>query len=266
MKRNVIILLLFLATTLSAQVTAPSLVGRAGGEFALPSPTAIRPTDGTLQLIAVEPGGSETRIRLHASPGWAASPSAYLSDEADRRHLLLRSESEGDVMLLTFEALPKATRVFDLVLDGQHRLMGIHSAVRGLRLSASHPRYDERAATPDSILAIIRAAASAASVSGSAPLTPQALALYRDYVAWKWHLTPHEVFLLQRELRPAPAPFCQGGEASGRKPGGSAQPTPLPDGRGSRVGLSSLPRAPKPTRRERKRFSRFEQKMLQEHR
>ena len=252
MKANICLLLLLLCLPLSGQE--------------LWQPTPILTTDGTAQLVAVELGRSQTCLTFRCLRPWQPSADTYLSDERDRHHRLLRTEARGSDLLLYFDALPRATRLLDFEGGQGHRWVGLHSALRAVHFPTLRPRRDEHAILPDSIGDLLRAndlSELAASDSAYAAVQRQ-LPLFRDYIAWKWHLTPHQVFLLQRShesYRPAassarPAGTIQGDDSSA---GTAVLPSRQEE-------IRSLPRAPKPSRRELKRFSRFEQKMLQEQR
>lgn len=273
MKRNaIIILLLLICSTLLAQMT-------------IPSPISILSTEASLDLISVELGRGQTRICLSSAQQLVFPQTAYLSDETDQHHPLQRVVAQGDTVILFFDPIPQVTRVFDMILDESHRLMGIHSSLRILHFPSSRPQFDEHAIVADSIRAIISAndlsslsflknplgSSTPANLSSEETvLTPQRLALYCDYIVWKWHFTPHQAYLLQQSIqrnRTVPASststshdaLVTGGSTSSTSSPPAAHPN-------KDVLLRTLPRAPKPTRRERKRFSRFEQKMLQEQR
>lgn len=254
MKANICILLLLLCLSLSGQE--------------LWQPVPILTTDGTAQLVAVELGRSQTCLTFRRLQPWTPSAEAYLSDERGHRHRLLRTEERGSDLLLYFDALPQATRLLDFEGGEGHRWMGIHSALRTIHFPPVRPRMDEHANLPDSIQTLLRAndlTALATTDSAYAAIQRQ-LPIFRDYIVWKWHLTPHQAFLLQRsQERHSPAtaspPNHRGAEI--RNESAPTQANRLP---AHAEEIRSLPRAPKPSRRELKRFSRFEQKMLQEQR
>ncbi len=147
--------------------------------------------------------------------------------------------------------------------------MGIHSGARALQLPTLNPRFDESAVVSSDMEEILRVNALTELLSSDsvyAAISRQ-LPAFRDYVVWKWKLNAHQAFLLRKgQKRPTPDPSRQGGASSGLKEGG-AQPLPSLKrgvGGGSSSSLRTLPRAPKPTRKELRRFSKIEQKMLQE--
>lgn len=252
-------------------------------------PATILEEGVAAHVAAVETDAGATRVTLVLPQGstLALPASTIASDEDDRRHQLLRVDGaqpgnavtatdSSRTIVLIFEPLPRPTRLFDIVLSPGQRWMGIHSGVRTLRLPASRPQFDGDAELPDSVADVLRANALTqlldddslrATVQGRLPL-------FHDYVAWKWHLTPHAVFLLSRAHdRIAPEP-----EQPPTTKAATAEPRPL---------LRTLPRAPQPRRNIFQRIfggksqpstsgktprrtshplSPFEQKMLQERR
>lgn len=244
--------------------------------IAMVQPEAIVST-GDAAIVAVELAREETRVRLQClsevAP-WTPPPTAYLSDETRGRHALRRAVVEDRELVLAFEPVPASTRVFDLIADDAHRWLGVHSGVRALHFPATRPQFDEDAKIADSIAKIIHENALVEQLADADfyASVKTRLPLLRDYIAWKWKLTPHEVFVLAREMN-------QNG----------ASPNSSPAGNGSHTAtrsLSSLPAAPKeqggllsrlfkkkgtappPSAavepRKVRPLSRFEQKMLQE--
>ena len=232
-------------------------------------PRALLSAYDAEKLVAVELGEGETRVVIHPLE-WEIPAATYASDEADGHHALLRIEQQGEELVLVFEALPQTTRLLDIVFEGtSRRWMGIHSGARALQLPTLNPRFDESAVVSSDMEEILRVNALTELLSSDsvyAAISRQ-LPAFRDYVVWKWKLNAHQAFLLRKgQKRPTPDPSRQGGASSGLKEGG-AQPLPSLKrgvGGGSSSSLRTLPRAPKPTRKELRRFSKIEQKMLQE--
>ena len=219
------------------------------------------------QLLAVDFGNRMTCIVTHAL-GWEIPAATYASDEADRHYPLVRVETKGTDWVMVFETMPPTTRLLDVVFEGTpRRWMGIHSGVRALQFPSIRPRFDENATVPDSIQTILHANTLANLLSSDSLYTAvfRQLPTFRNYIAWKYKLTAHQVFLLQREIeRNRPASNSSVEDERQRS-------TLSQTGRSSRAevpesSLRTLPRAPKPTRRQLKRLSRFEQKMIQEQR
>lgn len=105
-------------------------------------PEAIFETGSGGSLATVETSRGETSIRVRfpseAALLWDVTPTAYLSDETDVHHPLLRSEAFGNDWLLVFEALPPTTRVFDLVADNAHSSMKTQkSTIPSIELSTT---------------------------------------------------------------------------------------------------------------------------------
>lgn len=230
-------------------------------------PEPIISSGGAGRITAVELAPTETRVRLHSegdSAAWMIPQTAYLSDEQDRHHPLLRLEAEDKDVILVFEALPTATRVFDLVGDEHHRWMGVHSGVRSLHLPSVRPLFHADAEISDSIGRIIRENSFKEELSNDSVYAAMAnrLPQLRDYIVWKWKLTAHEAFILRREQeRPLP-------EAAKSAATAVTSTTPhtrtfvnsrMPQPRQTFFQRLFSPRKPRP-------LSRFEQKMLQENR
>ena len=173
-------------------------------------PEAIIATGGGGDIVAVELGQTETRVHLLRDvngEAWPVPMTTYLSDEVDKHHALLRFDAQDEDFVLVFDALPTTTRVFDLIGDERHRWMGVHSGVRSLHIPKVRPVYNAEAEIPDSIGKIIRENSLTETLSDDSVYATMSscLPLLRDYVVWKWKLTPHEAFVLRREQeRPMP--------------------------------------------------------------
>ena len=232
-------------------------------------PRALLSAYDAEQLVAVELGEGETRVEIHPLE-WEIPAATYASDEADVHYALLRAEQHGENLILVFEPLPQTTRLLDIVFEGTlRRWMGIHSGARGLQFPTLKPRFDESATVSADIEEILRVNALSDLLSSDsvyAAISRQ-LPAFRDYVVWKWKLNAHQAVLLRRgQNRPTPDPSRDGGErlrTASFQAGGRPSLTGGVGG-GSSSSLRTLPRAPKPTRKERRRFSKIEQKMLQE--
>ena len=251
-------------------------------------PRPILSTVPTLHVTAVTLGEEETVVVLGAQPPISShlssliphlSSAACASDEADHHYPLLRTAQTDSTLTLVFSALPQDTRLLDVVIDSTHRWMGIHSGIRALRLPAAHPQFDADATVPDSINDIIQANTLEEMLTDDTlyAFVRQQLPLFRDYVAWKWKLAPHEAFLLQREHEHLEQ-MRNGQTASGtHDPAQPHDSVPLPPIR------RQLPHGPKPPRpnllqrlfghkeegtppnsKRPRPVSHFEQKMLQE--
>ena len=233
-------------------------------------PRALLSAYDAEKLVAVEFGEGETRVEIHPLE-WEIPAATYASDEADVHYALLRAEQHGENLVLVFEALPQTTRLLDIVFEGTpRRWMGIHSGARGLQFPTLKPRFDESATVPADIEEILRVNALSDLLSSDSIYTAISCQLpaFRDYVVWKWKLNAHQAFLLRRgQNRPTPDPSRDGGErlrTASFQAGGRPSLTGGVGGGSSSSSLRTLPRAPKPTRKERRRFSKIEQKMLQE--
>jgi hypothetical protein len=244
-------------------------------------PSAILSTVPTLHITAVTLGEEETVIVLHPRGLLTGVPeTAYLSDEADRHYPLLRAEPTDTTLTLIFKALPQDTRLLDVMLDDSRRWMGVHSGIRNLRLPAAHPQFDADATLPDSTAAIVQASTLEDILADDSiyAAVKRQLPLFRDYVVWKWKLTPHAAYLLHR----AHEHLALMRQAS---PGVASLADPSPPPRDSAANApfrKQLPHGPKPRQpnllqrlfgRKTKAapanshprpISRFEQKMLQE--
>ena len=143
-------------------------------------------------------------------------PSIYLSDEEGILYPCRRAEGIAlgawkavptDSTLaftLTFDALPQQTRLFDIVEDTTAHArcwMGIHSSVRTIRFPSTRPHLEADGKVSAQAQALIRHFSVASlwppEVSDSIveSYQPQ-LPYYRDYMAWKWNLTSHELYHL----------------------------------------------------------------------
>lgn len=246
-------------------------------------PQAIASTDNG-SIAAVETNARETVVRLHyetPDEEWVVPASAFLSDEADCHHPLLRVDhTDGDLVLI-FEALPPTTRVFDIVGDGLHRWMGVHSAARAISFAHVRPKYDINAKNAHSIDSIIYENGLLRALDDDSfclRLRPQ-LPLLRDYVVWKWKLSSHEAFLLARSHQkadelPAESDAMEQGTAALRAQSArSLDELPLaPKSKRKRAGhktakerkVATPPPSAAVLPRKVRPLSRFEQKMLQE--
>lgn len=248
-------------------------------------PEAILNT-GVGGIVSVEMGPQATVVRLHddskSAHPWTIPPTAYLSDEADKHYALLRIDNDEVDEVLTFEALPATTRVFDLIGDSLHRWLGVHSGVRAMRFAEVHPRYDDHATITDSIadfLHVVSLEGLLADDSLYASVKAH-LPLYRNYVVWKWKLTPHEAFLLRRMQERTPQSASSGQANTPSQRSVISLPTQLSTqvsrpkrgnffqrlfGR-SKKKEDTTPPASAATQQKPRPLSRFEQKMLQESR
>lgn len=234
-------------------------------------PIPILSTVPARPITAVTLGEEETIIMFstHSSLNLQLSSlnSAYASDEDDRHYSLLRTAQTDSTLTLVFSALPQNTRLLDVVLDSTHRWMGVHSGIRNLRLPATHPQFNAEASVSDSIETILRANVLEDILTDDSTYTAmkRQLPLFRDYVAWKWKLTPHEVFLLQREHERLE--LLRNGQSAANtnhteQTHDSVTNLPI------RKHLPHGPKPPRPNLFQRifrpRPISRFEQKMLQE--
>lgn len=246
-------------------------------------PQTIASTDNGI-ISVVESGPHETVVRLHYNSldeGWGVPACAFLSDEADCHHPLLRTERADGDLVLTFEALPAATRVFDIIGDETHRWMGVHSGAREISFAHVRPKFDEKAKNAHFIDSIIyeNGLVKALENDSLRSLLRPRLSLLRDYIVWKWKLSPHEAFILARSHQKYGGATAESGTVENNGVALRATPT---------RSLDELPTAPKPKKKrgghkgakERKAdapppsaavlprkvrpLSRFEQKMLQE--
>lgn len=229
-------------------------------------PKPIVATGGGGEIVAVEFGQTETRVRLHQDAGrsmvWNVPMSAYLSDETDRHYALQRVDIQDSDLVIAFAPLPPVTRVFDLVGDSRHRWLGVHSGVRALTIPSVRPKYDENAKIADSIEEIIKEYSLETELGNDSvylALRSQ-LPQLRDYVAWKWKLSPHEAFVLrQKQERPMPSMPASSGIAARASAAHSGNARTFVNSRMPQPRKSLFHRRPRP-------LSRFEQKTLQESR
>lgn len=229
-------------------------------------PRAIVATGGGGEIVAVEFGQVETRVRLHQDAGssvtWNVPLSAYLSDEDDNHHALQRVDIEDGDVVLAFAPLPPTTRIFDMVGDRRHRWLGVHSAVRSLTIPYVRPKYDENAKIADSIEKIIEENSLEAELGNDSVYLAlhSQLPQLRDYVVWKWALSPHEAFVLrQKQERPMPTISASSGTSSRTSSSPSGNTRTFVNSRMPQPRKSLFHRRPRP-------LSRFEQKTLQESR
>ena len=242
---------------------------------------------GCGEVVAVEIGQNATHVRLRNVASVAGQTSvpatAYLSDESDRHHALIKWVREGQDLLLDFEPLPPTTRVFDLVLDHRRRWLGVHSSVRLMSFPDVRPKYDEEAKIADSIDSLL-SDFSFSELSKSDTIVAQLrtrLPLLRNYVAWKWKLSPHEVFVLARyhqkletaatdDMVSTPVLNASATKEAGRSFTSMPSPPKVRRGLLSRMlgkpKRDDLPPSAAVKPRKIKPLSRFEQKMLQEER
>lgn len=247
-------------------------------------PEAIFETGSGGNLVAVESSREETSVRLHfptdATLAWNVPLTAYLSDEADVHHPLLRSEASGSDWLLVFEALPPTTRVFDLVGDSIHRWIGIHSGVHSIHFPKVRPQLDENAEIADSIGKIIRDYSFEEVLRDDSlyAIVKARLPQLRNYVVWKWKLSAHEAFVLRRNQEryqpasPSPAASTLSHHELSATPCYIPASPPKRKNFFQRLFGSSKKKKEKEKEQEAatttkpRPLSRFEQKMLQENR
>lgn len=247
-------------------------------------PEAIFETGSGGSLAAVESSRDETSIRVHfpseAAILWDVPPTAYLSDEADVHHPLLRSEASGKDWLLVFEALPTTTRVFDLIGDNAHRWIGIHSGIRSIHFPSVRPQLDENARIDDSIDKIIRDYSFEEVLRDDSlyAIAKARLPELRNYVVWKWKLSAHEAFVLRRNQEryqpasPSPAASTLSHHELSATPRYVPAAPPKRKNFFQRLFGSSKKKKEKEKEQEAatttkpRPLSRFEQKMLQENR
>ena len=239
-------------------------------------PEALLETKGCGRIVSVEMARQETRIRMQREDSLTLPIGSYLSDEADRRYPLLRIEREDSDRVYVFAPIPTTTRIFD-VIAAHHRWMGVHSAIRSVRFPVVRQKYDDSAVIPDSIHQLIHDVSMETFLDDEEwyHAVKARLPLYRDYVAWKWQLSPHAVFLLRRlqertsqtaasSISPIPtqssATFIPYSEPQRPRRRNFFQRL---FGRSRRKETPAPPAAPQQKTRP---LSRFEQKMLQESR
>ena len=226
-------------------------------------PEAIVKTGEGGQIVTVELGQTETRVILRQDQTrekWIVPSTAYLSDEADHHHDLQSIDMRDGELVLTFQPLPSSTRVFDLEGDSHHRWIGVHSGVRTIDFPTVLPKYDESSKIADFIEGIIRVNSLEKELGNDSLYLAihDRLPLLRDYVVWKWKLSPHEAFVLrQKQERPLPVAVSTRAKVS----------APSTRSSDSRVVVNN--RMPKPRKSLFRRLnprplSRFEQKTLQE--
>lgn len=240
-------------------------------------PEAIIETGGGGSIAAVELGQTETRLRLQnggSDAMWTVPSTAYLSDEADSHHPLLRIDTLNEDIVLVFEPLPTTTRIFDFIADERHRWMGVHSAIRSLHIPTVRPVFNPDAEIPDSIERIIHTNSLTELLVDDSIYTTlkDLLPRFRDYVVWKWKLTPHEAYVLRHEQeRPmtevvrVPTATLQTPTSSARTFVNSRMPQPRQSFFQRLFSKKKKEEKNPPVTSHKPRpLSRFEQKMLQE--
>ncbi|MBR0272905.1 MAG: hypothetical protein IJQ59_02290 [Bacteroidaceae bacterium] len=239
-------------------------------------PEALLETRGGGRIVSVEMARQETRVRLHHEDSLTLPAGTYLSDEADRHYALQRIEREGGDRVYIFNPIPTTTRIFDIIAERQ-RWMGVHSAIRSVRFPVVRQKYDDSAVIPDSINQLIHDVSLEAFLDDEEwyHAVKSRLPLYRDYVAWKWQLSPHAVFLLRRLQERIPQTVASSISPISSKSSATFIPYSEPQrprrrnffqrlfGRSKRTELPVSPDVPQQKPRP---LSRFEQKMLQESR
>lgn len=267
---------------------------RAQQPVTLFDPTPLLEVSGGLHVSSVElrPEATSVGFRVSAADAgsFRLSSSIALCDEEGRRHPCLHADGialnapvpvPADSVLafrLTFDALPLHTRLFDIVEDTlahTRRWMGLHSGVRTMRFPAVRAHLmAEGQVRPEAQRLIDQFGVSAlfaSSVADSVFASYEAqLTAYRDYMAWKWSLSPHELYHLM--FRPAAAP-----PVAGTAPPASSGPSLRGSTTARTLGpTSTQKREAAPSRgnffsrlfgkRKTKPMSPFEHKMLQEQR
>ena len=174
-------------------------------------PEAIVATGRDGQIVAVDFSQIDTRVQIHMdannTESWISIATTYLSDEGDKHHSLRHIGRQGNDFVLTFDPLPTTTRIFDLIGDSNHRWLGVHSNVRAIHIPSVRPKFDENAIITDSIARIIQENSLEEVLSDDSIYLAlrNRLPQLRDYIVWKWHLSPHEAFVLrQKQERPLP--------------------------------------------------------------
>ena len=240
-------------------------------------PEAIIETGGGGSITAVELGQTETHLRLHdggSEAMWSIPSTAFLSDESDRHYALLRINRRDESLDLVFEPLPKTTRIFDLIGDERHRWMGVHSGIRSLHIPTVRPVFNTETEIPDSIDRIIQVNSLTEELSNDSiyMAMKSSLPRFRDYVVWKWKLSPHEAYILRREHERTMAEEAKSPTATIQTPTSSVRTfvnSRMPQARQSLFQrLFSKKKkeeaSPPATSHKPRPLSRFEQKTLQE--
>ena len=151
-----------------------------------------------------------------------------------------------------------------------------------MRFAEVHPRYDDHAIITDSIASFLHVVSLEGLLADDSlyASVKTRLPLYRNYVAWKWKLTPHEAFLLRRMQERSPQSISSGQANTPSQRSVSSLPTQQftqvsrPKrgnffqrlfGRFKKKEDTTSP-ASAATQQKPRPLSRFEQKMLQESR
>ena len=236
-------------------------------------PEAILQTSDAGSIVAVEMARQETRIRMHHDESRTLSMDSYLSDEADRHYALRHIDSVDADRVYVFAPIPTTTRIFDII-SGRYRWMGVHSAIRTLRFPVARPQYDEAAILPDSIERILRHVSMEEAWDDEEwyRSVKDRLPQYRDYVAWKWRLSPHAVYQLRRLQERTPQTATSSILSQSSTTFIPYTPPTRPRRKNffqrlfGRSKHSEEPVAPSTSQQKPRPLSRFEQKMLQESR
>lgn len=257
-------------------------------------PTPLLEQSQGVHVTNAEWDSRHTRVAFRVAHADAATftlrPTICLSDEDGTLHPCVEARGlrlgvptavPADSALtftLVFDALPPLTRLFDIIEDTvpqARRWMGIHSALRAARFPVMRGRPSAADTIRASARPIIRRFGLQALLDSADPdsvyrqLQPQ-LPVYRDYVAWKWRLTPAEVY----ELMSRPATVAQPAAGGAAKPS-QFRPLSRPASDTSTPPAAAAPSKPRKTsffsrlfgrKQKAKPMSRFEQKMLQEQR
>ena len=260
-------------------------------------PTAVLEVSHGLHVRSVELAPEQTTIGFSVSRADASSvrlqPTICLSDEAGQTYACRKAEGitlDAEVAVptdsaltftLTFDALPSETRLFDIV-EERRCWMGVHSGVRTMRFPATRAQQRADGQVSPKAQELIDRFGVSALLGSDVPDSiytqyETQLTAYRDYMAWKWSLTPHELYyLMYRSLPTArtqstPASSAEKGDQTRRSQGAKNTAVRATDANG-RTGdggdkkaqggfLSRLFGKKKP-----KPMSAFEHKMLQEQR
>ena len=264
-------------------------------------PVPVLEVSHGVHVTSVELSPEQTSVGFSVSRAEAVSfrlaPSISLSDEEGKAYACRQATGIAlgtDVAVpadsaltftLAFDALPQQTRLFDIVegVAAGRCWMGVHSSLRTIRFPSVRARMmAEGEISPQAQELIDRFGVSALLGVG----VPDSvfthyelqLAAFRDYMAWKWHLSPHELYHLmyRSEARPAarkvtaqPQQRAGHGVTTGTHTAGNGQG----NGRGS-VPAATQDDPPRGNffsrlfgrKKKAQPMSAFEQKMLQEQR
>ena len=179
-------------------------------------PVPVLEVSQGVHVTSVELSPEQTSVGFSVSRADAVSfrlaPSICLSDEEGKAYACRQASGIAlgtDVAVptdstltftLAFDALPQQTRLFDIIEDGRC-WMGVHSSLRTIRFpSVRAQMMPEGEVSPQAQQLIDRFCVSAL-LSADVPDSVFAqyesqLPAYRDYMAWKWHLSPHELYYL----------------------------------------------------------------------